>query len=147
MSQTPFQTQTPNFKSFFVYTREELEKKLEDLRQVMRNIMQKLHEVKASLDDVAKYLREHLGYKYDDIINEIIGEIEYNLLDAIDDIIINKLQLDTDIEKYEKLYKVSFPYETERQLGVALVRDGETKPVVVYTDYQTVDYYEGERDE
>jgi len=43
---------------------------------------------------------------------------------------------------------VSFPYETERQLGVALLKDGESvKPVVVWTDYDEIDYSEGEKSE
>jgi len=68
--------------------------------------------------------------------------------DAVDEMIVRELQLDVDIDKYEEQYNVRFLYDSERQLGVALVAEGDkVKPVVIWTDYEVVGYYEGERSE
>ena len=91
------------------------------------------------------YYKTKVDIKIVDEIAEIGLRLKNLIYDAIDELVISELRLDPDIEKYEKQYNVKFPYVSERQLGVALVReDSKVKPVVVWTDYSTVDYYEGE---
>jgi hypothetical protein len=81
-------------------------------------------------------------------ICEKYDELKQAILDAVDESIVNELQLDTDIEKYEKAFNVKFRYDSEKQLGVALVEErGAVRPVVVWTDYNEIGYYEGEKNE
>jgi glutamine synthetase adenylyltransferase len=145
------QTQTPNSESFFkapVYTREELEEELKKIREVLREFHRMLENLHDTYRDILNYIY------YNTIIStetfhrvcEKFDELEQAILDAIDESVVNELQLDTDIEKYEEQYNVKFRYESERQLGVVLLKENETvKPVVIWTDYKTIDYYEGEK--
>jgi FtsZ-binding cell division protein ZapB len=149
------QSQNPQSKpeSFFeapVYTREELGEKLKQLSERVKHIGELLEKAKSTLDEiyyvVFKELSTNLVVAHN--IIEVGDEVEKAVRDAVDEIIIQRLQLDIDIEKYEKRYNVSFPYETERQLGVALIRENSTvKPVVIWTNYKEIGYYEGEKDE
>jgi hypothetical protein len=133
-----------------IYTREELEEKLRELSERVKHIGELLRKAKSALDEVYyavfRELSTNLVVAHN--IIEAGDEVEKAVRDAVDEIIVQRLQLDTDIDKYEKEFGVTFPYEAERQLGVALVReDSEVKPVVIWTDYKTVDYYEGEKSE
>jgi exonuclease VII small subunit len=145
------QTQTPNSESFFkaktpIYTREELERKLRELNTIVRNIVERFKIAEAHLNTVADSLWSTLSYAHYAKFEAKIRDLEDALKDSVDELIIGELQLDTDIGKYEREYNVKFIYESERQLGVVLVReDSEVKPVVVWTDYREVGYYEGER--
>jgi hypothetical protein len=147
VSQTP--SQNPTQEEFFarLYTRKELEKKLEELNERLELVFSGMHSILSLLDDFHSYLY-HKNLATNDELNKLYNaqqELKALMRDIIDAIIIRELRLDTDIEKYEKRYNVKFPYETERQLGVALVHDGGTvKPVVIWTDYDEVSYYEGE---
>jgi hypothetical protein len=151
MSQTPSQTQTPTQRDFFeapIYTREELESKLRELSERVKHIDELLKKAKSILDEiyyaVFRELSTNLVVAHN--IVAVTDEVEKAVRDAVDEIIVQRLQLDTDFEKYEKEFGVTFPYETERQLGVALVREnGKVKPVVIWTDYITLGYSEGER--
>jgi len=136
-----------NFKAP-IYAREELEAKIEKLNREIRHLTDLLASAIMPLARIHLFLCKKTSIS-DDIsqrIDELIGELKNVVRDAIDEMIVNELQLDTDIEKYEKQYNVKFDYETERQLGVVILRD-TFKPVVVWTDYDEVRYYEGERNE
>jgi predicted Zn-dependent protease len=146
MSQTPSQTQTP--KDFFtVYTRKELERKLEELNEKLEPVLNAMHSILSLLDDIYSYLYQKNIATLEELdkLRNAQQNLKSLIEDTVDAIVVRELRLDVDIEKYEKRYNVSFPYETERQLGVALVKDKDTvKPVVVYTDYDEIGYYEGE---
>ena len=128
-----------------IYTREELERKLRELNTIVRNIAERFKIAEAHLNTVADSLWSTLSYAHYAKFEDKIRDLEDALRDSIDELIIGELQLDTDIEKYEKEYNVKFPYESERQLGVVILKENETvKPVVIWTDYEVVGYYEGE---
>jgi hypothetical protein len=151
MSKPISQTQTP--KSFFeapVFTKEELESKLKDLQSKLDSILEDFNVAHKKL------LETH--YKFFKMSTVSIGSVEklYDAIlavrdrvyDIIDEMIVNELDLDTDIEKYEEEYKVHFGYTEERLLGVVMLKENDTvKPVVVWTDYREVGYYEGEKSE
>ena len=139
MSQT--QTNAP------IYTREELEKILKMLSEKVEYLAELLEKAEKSISEIHRtlYYEPDVDIKIVDEIEEIRRNLKNKVFDAIDEMIINKLQLDTDIEKYEKEYKVEFPYVSERHLGVVMIKENETvKPAVVWTTYIEVDYYEGE---
>jgi len=149
VSQTPSQTQTPTQKDFFapIYTREELERKLRKLNEKLRFVFERLELIR-KLMEIPSYLYYELSVDMDVAwgVGRRISHVAGEIYDIIDTIIIRELGLDTDIEKYEERYNVKFRYESERQLGVALVREGaELKPVVVWTDYKSLWYHEGKR--
>jgi hypothetical protein len=141
------QAPAPGEKGAPVYTREELETKLRRLNEKLSTVFRKL-ELFRELVEIPSDLyysllvdidtAEYIGRKICHLVDEI-----YDLIDAI---IVRALNLDVDIDKYERQYNVKFTYETERQLGVALVKeDDKVRPVVVWTDYETIGYYEGEK--
>jgi len=149
MSQTPSQTQTPTQKDFFapIYTREELERKLRKLNEKLRFVFERLELIR-KLMEIPSYLYYELSVDIDvaEGVGRRISHVADEIYDIIDTIIVRELSLDTDIEKYEERYNVKFRYESERQLGVALLKENETvKPIVIYTDYETISYSEGER--
>ena len=151
MSKPESQTQNP--KTFFeapVYEKHELEEILRVLNVRVKRLAELLERAVKAVDEIyhVLYYKTNVDIKIVDEISEISIRLKSRVYDAIDELIVSELRLDTDIEKYEREYKVEFPYVSERQLGVALLKENETvKPVVVWTDYSTVDYYEGERSE
>ena len=151
MSKPESQTQNP--KTFFeapVYTREELEEILRVLSERVKRLAELLERAVKAVDEIYHilYYKTNVDIKIVDEISEISIRLKSRVYDAIDEMIITELQLDTDVGKYKRAYGVEFPYESERQLGVALVREGgEVKPVVVWTDYKSIGFYEGERSE
>ena len=153
MSQTQSQTQPQTPKSFLnapIYTREELKRKLRELNRKIERVREPLVNAVRAISDIHDILYFELCVR--DEILEKLRDAEMQLkdavYDAIDEMIVNELQLDVDIDKYEKQYNVKFSYDAERQLGVALLKENDTvKPVVIWTDYREVWYYEGERNE
>ena len=151
MSQAPSQTQTQ--KSFFeapIFTREELEKKLRELSEDLRELREALENLRGAFADVLNFIYYKTIVSTETFvkISEKFDELKQAILDAIDETVVNELGLDVDVDKYEKQYNVKFTYETERLLGVALLKDNESvKPAVIWTDYDEVWYYEGERSE
>jgi hypothetical protein len=151
MSQTP-QPQAPSPRGETgapIYTRKELERRIRRLDiVVLRGIVGKFSVAEAHLNSVADSLWSIADEaKYVEFMSKV-KELKEYLKDVVDELVIKELKLDVDIDKYEKQYNVKFRYETERQLGVALVKeDNEVKPVVVWTDYSTIGYTEGEKRE
>jgi hypothetical protein len=148
------QTQTqPKPESFFeapTYTRDELEFKLENLKWKIDYLTRNFHIAWRNLLETHRKLNETRSIsdktvaKFDHLIEELRDIIR----DAIDEMIVNELKLDTDIEKYEEHFNVEFRHGEEHQLGVVLLKEGDrVKPVVVWTDYQEIGYYEGEKSE
>ena len=132
-----------------VYTREELDSELEKLVLRIKHMLEDFNESSARLSRVEYELNRDLSVSTRTVsrFHEILEELRSALQDAIDEMVVNRLRLDTDIEKYERAFNVKFDYESERQLGVALLREGgELKPVVVWTDYSRIGYYEGKRE-
>jgi len=147
------QTQAPSGEGKIpapIYTKEELEEKIDILNGRVGEIMEWYREAYKILNDMYRALYEELGTNTSTvrIVDDAIFNLDYAVKNAIDKIIINVLELDTDIEKYEKQYNVEFPYETERLLGIVMLKEGEAvKPVVIWTDYRDVGYVEGEKRE
>jgi len=144
---TQNQTQTINSKAP-IYTREELESKLRKLQSKLDSILEDFDKAYKKLLDIHLKLYKTPSISTDtaDKIHSVIKKLESIVYDAVDEIIVNELELDTDIEKYEEEYNVVFSYTEERLLGVVMLSENETvRPVVVWTDYETVDYYEGEK--
>jgi len=142
------QTQTPTQRDFFeIYTREELERKLRKLNEKLRFVFERLELIR-KLMEIPSYLYYELSVDIDvaEGVGRRISHVADEIYDIIDTIIVRELGLDTDIEKYEELYNIKFSYETEKQLGVVLLKENESaKPIVIYTDYSRVWYTEGER--
>jgi hypothetical protein len=133
-----------------IYTREELKRKLRELNRRVERVREPLVNAVRAISDIYDILYFELCIR--DEILEKLRDAEMQLkdavYDAIDELVTNELRLDPDIEKYEKEYGVKFTYESERQLGVVILKENETvKPVVIWTDYREVWYYEGERSE
>jgi len=145
MSQT--QSQTPKAP---VYERHELEKMLRKLSEKVGYLAELLERAERSIRDIhyVLYYKTDVSAK---ILDEIVGlfyKLRDRIYDAIDELVVRELQLDVDVDKYEEQYNVKFGYGDERLLGVALVVEGgKVKPVVIWTDYSEVGYYEGERSE
>ena len=143
MSQT--QSQTPR-----IYTREDLEEILRVLNERVKHLAELLERAEKSIREIhyILYYKTKVDIKIVDELAEIGLRLKNLIYDAIDELVISELRLDPDIEKYEKQYNVKFPYVSEHHLGVVLLKENETvKPVVVWTTYREVDYYEGEKNE
>jgi len=151
VSKPQTQSQTP--KPFFeapIYTREELEEILRVLSERVKYLAELLERAEKSIREIyyVLYYKSKVDIKIVDKVSEISHELKSSVYDAIDEMIVTELQLDTDIEKYEKQYNVKFPYVSERHLGVVMLKENDAvKPVVIWTDYFVVGYYEGERNE
>jgi hypothetical protein len=149
MSQTP--SQTPQaLKDFFgpVYSIGELKEKLDEINRDLKEFNEIMKSLREAFREILNfmYYKTVISTETFSKICEKFDELEHSILDAIDESIVNKLQLDTDIEKYERAFNVKFYFDDERQLGVVMLKEnGTTKPVVIWTDYQTVGYYEGEK--
>ena len=133
-----------------IYTREELEEQLRKLQSKLDSILGEFSEARRKLVETHYKLYKMWTVSADtaDKVYSAIRELESAVYDAIDEMIVNELELDTDIEKYEREYNVVFSYTEERLLGVVMLKDNDTvKPVVIWTDYREVGYYEGEKDE
>jgi molecular chaperone DnaK (HSP70) len=145
MSESQIQAQSSEAP---VYTKEMLELKLSNLKWKMdwllRNFLvayRNLLETRSKLNECGAISTETIA-KFDNAIEEL----KTIIYDAVDEMIVNELKLDTDVEKYEKLFGARFAHESERQLGVALLQEGEAvKPVVICTNYKSLWYTEGER--
>jgi len=133
-----------------IYTREKLEKMLRVLNERVGYLAELLERAEKNVGEIhyVLYYKTDIDIEIVDEIAELFRKLKSKVYDAIDKIIVSKLQLDTDIEKYEKQYNVKFNYETERQLGVVMLKENETvEPVVIWTDYSVVSYCKGERNE
>ena len=148
MSKPESQTQTP--KPFFkapIYEKSELKAKIEKLNREIQHITDLWTSATVPLVRIHITLcnKTSISDTISRRIDELIDELKNAVQDAIDELVINELQLDPDIEEYERQYNVKFDYDTERQLGVVMLKENETvKPVVIWTTYREVDYYEGE---
>jgi hypothetical protein len=133
-----------------IYTEEELNKKLDTLHDKMLRIIEpysvayrRLLDMLAAMDAMLSISRDALH-----MVDHAIVDLENAVKDAIDEMIVNELQLDTDIDKYEKQYNVCFGYTEERLLGVVMLRAGGiTYPVVIWTDYKRIGFLAGEKNE
>ena len=133
-----------------VYEKHELEKMLRKLSEKVGYLAELLERAERSIREIhyVLYFKTDVNVKTIDEIAELFRELRDRIYDAVDEMIVRELQLDVDIDKYEKQYNVKFGYTEERLLGVALVAEGgKVKPVAVWTDYEVVGYYEGDRSE
>jgi len=142
------QTQAPKpFLNAPIYTREELERKLRELSRRVERVRELLDNAVRAISDIHDIFYFKL-YVRDEILEKLCdaeSQLRDAVYDAIDSAVVESLKLDVDIEKYEREYGVKFSYYSERYLGVVMLKENETvKPVVVWTDYKVVDYYEGE---
>jgi len=133
-----------------IYTREELEEALRAFGEFLEYLAKLLEKAEKSISEIYYILYYKTGI--DTEIASEIAETSHNLkirvYDAIDELIVDRLQLDTDIDKYEKQYNVRFDYTEEKLLGVVMLSENETvKPVVIWTDYKSIGYYEGKKNE
>ena len=142
--------QTQSLTNAPVYEKHELEKILKMLSEKVEYLTELLEKAERSISEIhyILYYKTDIDIEIIDEIAKISRKLKSRVYDAIEELVISELQLDTDIEKYERQYNVKFSYDVERQLGVVLLKENDTtKPVVIWTDYSTVDYYEGERNE
>jgi TolA-binding protein len=140
-------TQTQTFKAP-IYTIEELEERLKKLSREVEHLSDLWLTARIPLDRIHTilYKKTSVSDSKSSQVDELISELREAIHNAIEEMIINELQLDTDIEKYEREYNVKFTYETERLLGVVMIKDNDTiKPVAIWTDYREIWYYEGEK--
>jgi hypothetical protein len=138
------QTQTPNSESFSkVYTREELERKLHELNEKVRMVYALWNETIVPLNELKRIIRREVCWTITDKLYRAVNDLWEIIKDAIEDMAFHKILFD---EKYDiNLCDLEF---YKKPLGVVLVKDnGAVKPVVVWTDYETVGYYEDEKDE
>jgi hypothetical protein len=143
--QTP---QTPKFFEAPIYTREELEEKLRRLQEKLDYIAERLSRAIRALGEIHALLQREPAVTTKTLWNMIECGLHVDgaVKDAVDALIIRTLLLDIDIPKYEAHFNVKFRHGEERQLGVALIKEGgRVKPVVICTDYRRVWYSEGER--
>jgi hypothetical protein len=125
-----------------------LELKLSNLKSKIDYLTRNFHTAWRNLIETRRKLAETSSISLETVtrFDNAMEELKNIIYDAVDEMIINKLKLDTNVEKYENEFGVRFTYESERQLGVVLLQEGETvKPVVVCTDYKSLWYSEGER--
>jgi predicted nuclease with TOPRIM domain len=130
-----------------VYTREKLERELRELNNDLRELREALENLRHAFAEVLDfiYYKTIVSTETFTKITKKFDELKQAILDAINESIVNKLELDVDIEKYNVKFTT---YESEKPLGVALMQNGETvRPVIVYTDYITINYRKGEESE
>jgi hypothetical protein len=139
MSQTTSRAPSPGGESGArIYSREDLKREIARLEEKMSHILELWEDASRGLFRLWRYLSYSEGDL--DIVNELYDrarDLETLVYDIVDTVITRELGLDVDLDKY------NVKYETERVLGVVLVRDGDsTKPIVIYTNYKKIDYYE-----
>jgi hypothetical protein len=121
-----------------VYTKEDLERELKRVEEKVSHILELWEDASRGLFRLWRYLSYSEGDL--DIVNELYDrarDLETLVYDIVDTVITRELGLDVDLDKY------NVKYETERVLGVVLVRDGDSiTPVVICTDYKRIYYYE-----
>jgi hypothetical protein len=130
-----------------VYTREELEERIRELALRARRVLGEFSSVYERLSRLHAELNRDLSISTETLwrLYVLLEDLKSAFYDAVDEMIVSGLGLDVDIEKYERAFGVKFGYGSERQLGVALLREGsELKPVVIWTDYEEIGYYTGE---
>jgi Mg2+ and Co2+ transporter CorA len=133
-----------------IYTREELETKLKHLEIKLERVFKLAEDIRRSVDALWWHLYQERLATGDELrkLDELQRELVDFIYDLVDAIIARELKLDVDIDKYEKQYGIKFYEGDEHFVGVALVKENnEVKPVVVWTDYLTVGYTEGEREQ
>jgi hypothetical protein len=129
-----------------VYTKDELDAKIKRLKKEITELNTLWSNTRKLLDMIYVLLCRKIGINANSVqkINELIYEFRDAIYDVIDELVVSELELDTDIEKYEKQYNVAFSYDTERLLGVVMLKeDDTTRPVVVWTDYKSIGYWRG----
>jgi predicted nuclease with TOPRIM domain len=150
MCQTQTQTQTQTQDFFEIYSVEELRKRLDEINSDLKEFKEIMENLRGAFRDVLNfmYYKTVISTETFSKICEKFDSLKHLIFDAIDEWLVNKLQVDTDIEKYERAFNVSYYCDGERQLGVVLLRENDVvKPVVVWTDYKEVGYIEGEKNE
>jgi hypothetical protein len=129
-----------------IYTKDELDGKIKRLKKEITELNTLWSNTRKLLDTIYVLLCKKMGINANSVqkINELIYEFRDAIYDVIDELVVSELELDTDIEKYEKQYNVAFSYDTERLLGVVMLKeDDTTRPVVVWTDYKSIGYWRG----
>jgi hypothetical protein len=125
--------------------------KLSKVNKLLEQVNSEYKTAKRALDNIERIMSRYVFYYFPDIyikLVEAIRDLEETLKDNIEKLIHYEIPYDQDITKFEKAFNVKFKYESERILGVILLEEkGNVKPVVIWTDYKTVDYYEGEKNE
>jgi hypothetical protein len=135
MSQVEAQAQSP-----VIYTRGELEERLQDVNEKAKVVVKRLKMAVGMLRHIPSYL--YLNTKVDlDVLEDIsyrIGHLENAVLNALDELVISELKLDTDIGKYEREFNIKFMYDKQNvmPLGVVMLKEKDrVKPVVVWINY------------
>jgi hypothetical protein len=133
-----------------VYTRKELEEKLEKLQEIINdiathytNIEKELGAIVERVFDAHEYSRPPYWrfYEFYDEVKEKnvdkMREIEDYIHDLIRDLVVVALDLDPDYEKWEEIFDRTFYSDYWVVIGLATVREesGELVPVVVVNDY------------
>jgi hypothetical protein len=133
-----------------IYTQKELNEKLDMLLDKMKRVMEpynvayrRLLDMLVAMDAMSSIRRDFLY-----MVGYAIVDLEHAVKDVIDEMIVNELGVDTDIEKYEKEYGVRFDYDEDSLLGVVMLKKGETvMPVAIWTDYKSIGFCTGEKNE
>jgi hypothetical protein len=144
------QAPAPGEKGAPIYTRKELEMRLYHLERRLEPILKLANDIKLSIDALLGHLLQKRLVTGDELarLQELQRELMEFIYDLIDAIIVRALDLDVDIDKYEKQYRIKFYEDGEHFIGVAMLKENDVvKPVVIWTDYEIVWYSEGERDE
>lgn len=113
-------------------TVEEFKKRLKDVEKEIKPLVKKFEATMKALSELLDtfYKMEHDVYLN---VRVAVSDLEYAVLDAIDEIVARELYLDRDLEKYEKEYGVNFLKEEWRVIGIATLE----KPYVVVADPET----------
>jgi len=139
------QTQSPAPGETLIYPEEVLREKIRELAEVVISIRQLEHTVHENLNSIRtiliKKLPPHKIIEYHEKILSEKDHIKQLVQSAIDILIESALQVDKDVEKYKRLYKVDFKCDNGHVVGVVLVKKGnKVRPVAIATNYASVNY-------
>ena len=138
-----------------VYTREELEAKLERLKEIIDDIATHSANIKKELKTIAKrvfdaHVYSRSPWRVLKFYNEVKGEINDKICELDDyinilsrKVVAKALELDTDYEKWEEIFNRSFYSDYWVVIGLAVVREenGEYTPVVVVLDDEKLKFF------
>jgi hypothetical protein len=123
------------------YSREQLDREIKRLSREVKRIDRLLKRAIEPVSHIQRlmYGKASVSVEKPDEISKIVKKLVRTVFDAIDEMVINELQLDTNFERYS----IKPQLDGKQWLGVALLRENNTvKPVVIWTDYENVGYYE-----
>ena len=143
-------SQTPETPQAFEISRYDLELRLLGLNEKLKELREQYERVFSELVKLGDTLNK-LGARETSLkLIDIIMEFKDIFYDGVGEMVVNRLGLDVNIEKYERQYGVRFARdESKKLIGATLMRDSDTdtvKPVVVYIDYEEIWYSEGEKE-